>query len=90
MDRYDNLILEIIKKHKEESIDRKKIGLRALEKTFWKRVESHSDLSLGQGRIGERITNLYLKGLIENKNGYGLTRKGRLQLSATEYAAVER
>ncbi len=80
MDRYDNLILEIIKKHKEESIDREKIRLRKLEKTFWKAVETDGELSIGQGRIGERITNLYLSGLIENKNGYGLTRKGRAQL----------
>ncbi len=80
MDRYDNLILEIIKKHKEESIDREKIRLRKLEKTFWKAVETDGELSIGQGRIGERITNLYLNGLIENKNGYGLTRKGRAQL----------
>lgn len=84
MDRYDNLILEIIQKHKDESSTREKIRLRNLERNFWKQIESDSDLTLGQGRIGERITNLYLEGLIENKDGYGLTRKGRIQLSVRE------
>jgi len=80
MDRYDGLILEIIQQHKRQATDKSKIRLRNLETQFWKRVESQSDLSLGQGRVGERITNLYLKGLIENKDGYGLTRKGRVEL----------
>lgn len=84
MDRYDNLILEIIQKHKEQSTDREKIRLRNLEKIYWKQIEMNGDLSIGQGRIGERITNLYLQGMIENKNGYGLTRKGKVQLSVGE------
>ncbi|MFT6997847.1 MAG: hypothetical protein ACJAQ4_001604 [Cryomorphaceae bacterium] len=83
MDRYDSLILEIIQEHKRQTTDKTKIRLRSLETKFWKEVESHSDLSLGQGRVGERITNLYLKGLIENKGGYGLTRKGRTQLETS-------
>lgn len=83
MDRYDSLILEIIQEHKRQTTDKSKIRLRSLESKFWKEVESHSDLSLGQGRVGERITNLYLKGLIENKGGYGLTRKGRTQLETS-------
>lgn len=81
MDKYDSLILEIIQSHKTESTDKEKIRLRKLEKTFWQQIETDQDLSIGQGRIGERITNLYIKGLIENKNGYRLTRKGRVQLS---------
>ena len=81
MDRYDSLILEIIQKYKQESPERKKIRLRKLEKMFWEEVESDSELSIGQGRVGERITKLYVNGLIENKDGYGLTRKGRVQLS---------
>lgn len=84
MDRYDNLILEIIQKHKDESTDREKIRLRSLEKVYWNQIENNGELSIGQGRIGERITNLYLNGMIENKNGYGLTRKGRVQLSVAE------
>jgi len=86
MDRYDNLILEIIQKHREESATREKIRLRNLERNFWKQIESDSDLTLGQGRIGERITNLYLDGMIENKDGYVLTRKGKLQLSVREHS----
>lgn len=82
MDKYDNLILEIIQDHKKKAADKSKIRLRNLESTFWKRVESEDDLNLGQGRVGERITNLYLQGLIENKDGYGLTRKGRTKLES--------
>jgi len=82
MDRYDSLILEIIQDYKKQTTDKSKIRLRSLETKFWKEVESHSEMNLGQGRVGERITNLYLKGLIENKGGYGLTRKGRAQLEA--------
>ncbi|MCA1762132.1 MAG: hypothetical protein LC664_03930, partial [Flavobacteriales bacterium] len=66
MDRYDSLILEIIQQFKEENETKEKIRLRNLEKTFWKTIESDNDLTLGQGKIGERITNLYLKGMIEN------------------------
>lgn len=84
MDRYDNLILEIIQKHKDESTDREKIRLRSLEKIYWNQIENNGELSIGQGRVGERITKLYLNGMIENKNGYGLTRKGRVQLSVVE------
>jgi hypothetical protein len=83
MDKYDSLILEIIQEHRSKAADKSKIRLRNLESTFWKRVESQDDLSLGQGRVGERITNLYLQGLIENKNGYGLTRKGRSTLETS-------
>ena len=36
---------------------------------------------MGQARIGERITRLYLDGMIQNKNGYMLTKKGREALS---------
>jgi len=86
MDRYDNLILEIIQKHRQESATREKIRLRNLERNFWRQIESDNDLTLGQGKIGERITNLYLDGLIENKDGYVLTRKGRVQLSVREHS----
>ena len=84
MDRYDSLILEIIQQHKRQATDKSKIRLRNLETQFWKKVESQSDLSLGLGRVGERITNLYLQGLIENKDGYGLTRKGRVELETVK------
>lgn len=81
MDRYDSLILEIIQNYKIANPERKRIRLRNLEKMFWEEIEANSELSIRQGRIGERITKLYINGLIENKNGYGLTRKGRTQLA---------
>jgi hypothetical protein len=84
MDKYDNLILDIIQKHREESIDKNRIGLRQLEKIYWKELESDGDLSIGQGKVGERITKLYLNGMIENKKGYGLTRKGKVHLQVSE------
>ncbi len=80
MDRYDSLILEIIHQHKTQSVEREKIKLRSLERTFWKQIESDKELSVGQGRVGERITSLYVNGFIENKDGYVLTRKGKVQL----------
>lgn len=80
MDKYDSLILEIIQTHKERSEDKKRIGLLNLERSFLKIIESDEELKVGHGRVGERITRLYINGLIENKNGYGLTRKGRSQL----------
>ncbi len=81
MDRYDSLILEIIQQHISCSSEKERIKLRGLEKTFWKEIESHKDLSVGHGRVGERITKLYVNGLIENKNGYALTRKGKVELN---------
>ena len=57
------------------------IRLAVLERNFWKRIEEDTDLHVGKARIGERITNLYLDGLIQNKDGYALTKKGREQLA---------
>lgn len=84
MDRYDSLILEIIQSHREENNEKGRIRLRKLEKKFWQSIESDTNLSIGHGRIGERITNLYIDGLIENKNGYRLTRKGKTHLSVLQ------
>lgn len=79
MDKYDYLILDIIQNYKENN--RELIRLAILEKTFWKRIENDVNLSVGQAKIGERITNLYLDGMIQNKGGYMLTKKGREELS---------
>lgn len=79
MDKYDYLILDIIQNYKENN--RELIRLAVLEKTFWKRIENDVNLSVGQAKIGERITNLYLDGMIQNKGGYMLTKKGREELS---------
>ncbi|TVR41570.1 MAG: hypothetical protein EA392_01390 [Cryomorphaceae bacterium] len=83
MDKYDLLLLDIISDHRENGL-KMNIGLSQLERTFWKRIESTSNLSINQARIGERITRLYLENLIENKGGYCLTRKGRSFLAEQE------
>ena len=79
MDKYDFMILDIIQNFKLENQNH--IKLSVLERNFWKRIEADTDLHVGQARIGERITNLYLDGLIQNKDGYTLTKKGREQLA---------
>ena len=79
MDKYDFIILDIIQAHKTEN--QSHIRLSVLERNFWKSIEADTNLHVGQARIGERITNLYLDGLIQNKDGYTLTKKGREQLS---------
>ena len=79
MDKYDFMILDIIQNFKLENQNH--IRLSVLERNFWKIIEADTDLHVGQARIGERITNLYLDGLIQNKDGYTLTKKGREQLS---------
>ena len=79
LDKYDHMILDIIHQHKIEN--QCHIRLAVLEPNFWKRIEEDTDLHVGKARIGERITNLYLDGLIQNKDGYALTKKGREQLA---------
>lgn len=79
MDKHDLMILDIVQQHKREQQEH--IRLAVLERNFWKRIEGDVTLSVGQARIGERITRLYLDGLIQNKNGYMLTKKGREALS---------
>lgn len=79
LDKYDHMILDIIHMHKVEN--QSHIRLAVLERNFWKRIEEDTDLHVGKARIGERITNLYLDGLIQNKDGYALTKKGREQLA---------
>lgn len=79
MDKYDKLLLDIVHNYTENGL-KMNIGLSAMEKTFWKKIESEDHLSLSQARIGERITRLYLENLIENKGGYCLTKKGRTAL----------
>ena len=67
LDKYDHMILDIIHMHKIEN--QCHIRLAVLERNFWKRIEEDTDLHVGKARIGERITNLYLDGLIQ-KDGY--------------------
>ncbi len=80
MDKYDNLILEIIHNHKLESKGKERMRLKHLESAFWKEIEADRNLSMGNSRVGERITKLFMAGYIEIKNGYGLTGKGRRTL----------
>ena len=86
--RYDPLRGEMVIKYGREFLDKyfklenqNHIRLSVLERNFWKLIEADTDLHVGQARIGERITNLYLDGLIQNKDGYTLTKKGREQLA---------
>jgi hypothetical protein len=79
MDKHDLMILDIVQQHKREQQEH--IRLATLERNFWKRIEGDVTLSVGQARIGERITRLYLDGLIQNKSGYMLTKKGREALN---------
>jgi len=87
MDKYDLMILDIIQSHKMDN--QSHIRLSVLERNFWKCIEADTDLHVGQARIGERITNLYLDGLIQNKEGYTLTKKGREQLSFAPWKQEE-
>lgn len=87
MDKYDYMILDIIQTYKQEQ--QAHIRLAVLERNFWKRIEADTDLSVGQARIGERITNLYLDGMLQNKTGYTLTKKGREQLAFAPWKRSE-
>ena len=81
------MILDIVQQHKKEMQEH--IRLASLERNFWKRIEGDVTLSVGQARIGERITRLYLDGMIQNKNGYMLTKKGREALSVSTERLTE-
>ena len=78
LDKYDHMILDIIHMHKVEN--QCHIRLVVLEATFGSALKK-TPTCVGKARIGERITNLYLDGLIQNKDGYALTKKGREQLA---------
>ncbi|MFK7756942.1 MAG: hypothetical protein AB8B53_08445 [Flavobacteriales bacterium] len=77
-DKYDYLILDLISSYKKNNQQYIKLGI--LEREFWLKIENDSDLNVGQARIGERIANLYVDGLIQNKDGYMLTKRGREEL----------
>lgn len=79
MDKYDLLILDIIHSHKEKGFS-SNIRLADLEREYWKRIENDQALSIGHGRVGERITKLYIDEHIVNRNGYTLTKRGRVIL----------
>ena len=74
-DLYDHKILDLIQSYKAEHAA--PIRLAVLERSFWKCVEEDDSLNVGKALIGERITRLYLEGMVTNRNGYALTRKGK-------------
>jgi hypothetical protein len=79
LDTYDLMILDIVRTHRREN--QSNIRLAVLERNFWKQIETHEQpLGVGQAKIGERITFLYLNGFVHNKNGYALTKKGKAAL----------
>ncbi|MEJ6796102.1 MAG: hypothetical protein QNK63_05275 [Flavobacteriales bacterium] len=81
-DKYDYLILDLIHMYKQNNQQYIKLGI--LERDFWLKIENDSDLNVGKARIGERIANLYVDGLIQNKDGYMLTKRGREELLGLE------
>ena len=87
MGKYDYMIVDVIQTYQQKR--QQSIRLAVLERNFWKRIEADTDLSVGQARIGERITNLYLGGMLQNKNGYTLTKKGREQLALAPWKQNE-
>jgi predicted transcriptional regulator len=85
LDTYDLMILDIVRTHRREN--QSNIRLAVLERNFWKQIETHEQpLGVGQAKIGERITFLYLNGFVHNKNGYALTKKGKaaVQMSTSD------
>jgi len=87
LDTYDLMILDIVRTHRREN--QSNIRLAVLERNFWKQIETHEQpLGVGQAKIGERITFLYLNGFVHNKNGYALTKKGKAALQVGRTDAV--
>lgn len=85
MDKYDYLLLDVIHTHKQQFGTA--MRLNDIENHFWQKIERDQSLNIGKARIGERITQLYINDLIQNKEGYSLTRKGREILS---FAPIEK
>ena len=83
MDDFDLLLAETLRA--QFNMQKKGLSLQELEQAYWQRLE-HSKSQPGHRlRLGERITRLYLKGYIENKQGYVLTRKGKRFLETAQH-----
>lgn len=78
IDRYDFVILDIIQNFKKNNRNQL-IKLSQLEANFWVKIERDLAHQNQSAHLGERISKLYLEGLIMNKpnQGYTLTRKGK-------------
>jgi predicted transcriptional regulator len=62
------------------------IKLAQLEANFWVKIERDASSQIQSAQLGERISKLYLEGLIMNKPsvGYTLTKKGKEVLLSSE------
>jgi Mn-dependent DtxR family transcriptional regulator len=78
IDRYDFVILDIIQNFKKNNKNQL-IKLSQLEANFWVKIERDASTQTQSAQLGERISRLYLDGLVVNKPslGYTLTRKGK-------------
>jgi hypothetical protein len=85
IDRYDFVILDIIHNFKKNNKNQL-IKLAQLEANFWVKIERDAASKIQSAQIGERISKLYLEGLIFNKSnmGYTLTKKGKEVLVSSE------
>jgi predicted transcriptional regulator len=85
IDHYDFVILDIIFNFKKNNKSQL-IKLAQLEANFWVKIERDSSSQIQSAQLGERVSRLYLEGLILNKPnmGYTLTKKGREILISSE------
>ena len=63
MDKIDKLIVRILT---ESSVP---INLERLKKEFWNKLKEEDVLKLDKNGIGARITQLYLTGMIDKREG---------------------
>ncbi len=85
IDHYDFVILDIIFNFKKNNKNQL-IKLAQLEANFWVKIERDASSQIQSAQLGERISRLYLEGLILNKPsvGYTLTKKGKEVLLSPE------
>lgn len=85
IDHYDFVILDIIFNFKKNNKNQL-IKLAQLEANFWVKIERDASSQIQSAQLGERISKLYLEGLIMNKPsvGYTLTKKGKEVLLSSE------
>lgn len=85
IDHYDFVILDIIFNFKKNNKNQL-IKLAQLEANFWVKIERDSSAQIQSAQLGQRVSKLYLDGLILNKpnTGYTLTKKGKEILISSE------
>jgi predicted transcriptional regulator len=85
IDHYDFVILDIIFNFKKNNKNQL-IKLAQLEANFWVKIERDASSQIQSAQLGERISKLYLEGMILNKPnlGYTLTKKGKEILLSSE------